>query len=168
MADQPTLKTTRLILRPWTVGDAPELVRLAGRREIADTMISIPHPFSREYAKKWIAGHAEAFARGEALHFAIVLAGSGALVGAIELRSINPEHQHAELSCWIGVDQWGEGLATEAGRAVLGYGFERLGLNRIVAFHMVRNPASGHALEKIGMKREGLLRQAVAANESAR
>ena len=41
------------------------------------------------------------------------------------------------------------------------HGFEQLQLNRILAFHMVRNPASGRVLEKIGMKQEGLLRQCV-------
>ncbi len=41
------------------------------------------------------------------------------------------------------------------------FGFEELGRNRIYAHHMVRNPASGHVLEKSGMQREGLLRQRV-------
>lgn len=161
MTEHPVIKTARLILRPWKADDASPLQRLAGRREIADTMVSVPHPFTQQYAEKWIAGHAEAYARGEALHFAITLADTGALAGAVELRAINAEHWHAELSCWIGVEWWGQGLATEAAFAVVRHGFERLNLNRIVAFHMVRNPASGRALGKIGMKREGLLRQCV-------
>jgi [ribosomal protein S5]-alanine N-acetyltransferase len=158
---QPILKTVRLILRPWKAADAAALQRLAGRREIADTMISVPHPFTERYAEEWIAGHAEAHVRGEAFHFAITLADTEVLVGAVELRAINAEHRHAELSCWIGMEWWGQGLATEAALAVVRHGFEYHGLNRIVAFHMLRNPASGRALEKIGMKREGLLRQAV-------
>ena len=124
-------------------------------------MISVPHPFTQEYAEKWIASHSETFARGEAVHFAITLADSGSLVGAVELRAINAEHSHAEMSCWIGVEWWGQGFATEAALAVVSYAFEQLGLNRLVAYHMVRNPASGRALEKIGMKQEGLLRQCV-------
>jgi [ribosomal protein S5]-alanine N-acetyltransferase len=161
MAAQPTITTPRLILRPWKRGDASALRKLAGRREIADTMISVPHPFTEAYAQNWIAGHARTFARGRAVHFAITIAEPGKLAGAIELRDIDAEHRHAELSCWIGVKSWGKGFATEAASAVLRYAFEELGLNRIVAFHMVRNPASGRSLEKIGMKREGLLRQCV-------
>ena len=161
MTEHPVITTARLVLRPWRAGDAPALQRLAGRREIADTMVSIPHPFTPEYAAQWIAGHAGAFARGEAVHFAITLADDGALAGAVELRAISAEHQCAELSCWIGVEWWGRGLATEATEAVVRHGFERLGLNRIVAFHMVRNPASGAALAKVGMCPEGLQRQAV-------
>ncbi len=158
---QPTLKTARLNLRPWTKADAADLQRLAARREIADTMISVPYPFTRDYADKWIAGHAKAYVRGTAVHFAITSAKDDALLGAIELRSIDVEHSHAEMSCWVGVEYWGQGFATEAARSVLRYAFEQLQLNRIVAYHMVRNPASGRALEKIGMPREGLLRQCV-------
>jgi len=124
-------------------------------------MISVPHPYTRQYAEKWIADHAEAFARGEALHFATTMADTGSLVGAIELRAINAEHKHAELSCWIGVEFWGQRLATEAASAVVRYGFEHLGLNRIVAFCMVRNRASEQVLENIGMRCEGVLRQCV-------
>ena len=45
------------------------------------------------------------------------------------------------------------------------FGFEHLGLNRICGYHMVRNPVSGRVLAKLGMKREGLLRQHVRKNE---
>ena len=161
MTGHPVIATARLILRPWKAEDAERVVQLAGRREIADTMISVPHPFTRQYADEWISGHAGAFQRGEALHFAITEAETAAVVGAIELRSINAEHRNAELSCWIGLDCWRLGYATEAASTVLRYGFEHLHLNRIAAFHMVRNPASGRALAKIGMKPEGLLHQCV-------
>ncbi len=185
MTEQPSIETARLALRPWTLEDAPALRRLAGRREIADTMISIPHPYTESQARIWIAGHAEAFAQGEGIHFAIQLkpaAGEDArqpvsppgtaaatrprepgesIIGAIELRSIDREHAHAELSLWIGRDWWGHHFASEAALAVVRYGFEELGLNRIQAYHMVRNPASGRVMEKIGMKQEGVLRQCV-------
>ncbi len=158
---QPSLETARLRLRPWTFDDAPVLQRLAGRREIADTMISTPHPYTEQQAREWIAGHAAAFTQGKAVHFAIQLKDTAQLIGAAELRAIDTEHAHAELSAWIGVEWWGQGFASEAARAVVGFGFQDLNLNRIHAYHMVRNPASGRVLEKIGMRREGVLRQCV-------
>jgi [ribosomal protein S5]-alanine N-acetyltransferase len=161
MNEQPVIKTARLVLRPWRPDDAAALQRLAGRREIADTMVSVPHPFTEQYAREWIGRHEDTFARGEAVHFAITYAATGVVAGAVELRAIDAEHKHAELSCWIGVEWWGQGMATEVGHAVVRYGFEQLGLNRIVAYYMARNPASGRTLEKIGMRREGLLRQCV-------
>jgi hypothetical protein len=108
MIDQPAIETARLVLCPWTADDAPALWRLAGRREIADTMISIPHPYGEEQARAWIAGHADALAQGYAVHFAIQLKRTAQLIGATEFRSINMEHAHAELSLWIGVDWWGQ------------------------------------------------------------
>ena len=64
---QPTLETERLLLRPLMPQDAPALQRLAGRREIADTTISIPHPYSEAQAREWIAGTAGLFAQGKAV-----------------------------------------------------------------------------------------------------
>jgi hypothetical protein len=82
------------------------------------------------------------------------------------LRNIDTEHSQAEMGFWIGVDYWGQGFATEAGQAVIRFGFERLNLNRVHAHHMVRNPASGRVLEKLGMKREGALRQRVRKSDN--
>ena len=48
---------------------------------------------------------------------------------------------------------------TEALRAVIKFGFEEMNLNRIEAQHETTNPASGRVMEKVGMKKEGVLRQ---------
>jgi ribosomal-protein-alanine N-acetyltransferase len=158
---QPTLETERLVLRPLTPQDAPALHQLAGRREIADTTISIPHPYSEQQARQWIAGTADLFAQGKVAAFGMQLKREGNLVGAAGLRDIDAEHSLAELGFWVAVEWWGQGYVTEAARAVVAFGFQQLGLNRIYAHHMVRNPASGRVLAKIGMKPEGLLRQRV-------
>jgi RimJ/RimL family protein N-acetyltransferase len=71
VAALPQLETERLILRPLTPQDAPAFSRLAGQREIADTTISIPHPYSEEQARQWIAGNVEIFAKGNAAVFEI-------------------------------------------------------------------------------------------------
>jgi RimJ/RimL family protein N-acetyltransferase len=59
------------------------------------------------------------------------------------------------------VPYWGRGYATEAALAVIAFGFEELGLNRIYAQHMASNPASGRVMQKAGMRHEGTLRQHV-------
>jgi len=149
------------MLRPLTLQDAPAVSRLAGKREVADTTITIPHPYSEQQARQWIAGYADLYAQGKVMVFGMEPKRGGSLVGTIGLRDIDVEHSQAELGFWVAVENWRQGYATEAARAVVGYGFEQLGLNRIYAHHMVRNPASGRVLTKIGLKPEGLLRQRV-------
>lgn len=82
------------------------------------------------------------------------------MIGATGLQ-INGSNQLCELGYWVGKPFWGKGYCTEAARELLRYGFETLGINRIQARHMVKNPASGRVMEKIGMKLEGILRQSL-------
>jgi RimJ/RimL family protein N-acetyltransferase len=160
MAEHPELKTERLLLRPFTLADAPDVQRLAGDRDIASTTLSIPHPYEDGMAEQWINSLQERFELGEFVNFALVLLADGALIGSIGLQ-INQAHQNAELGYWIGKPFWGNGYCTEAARAVLYYGFTRLGLHRIAAHHLSRNPSSGRVMEKIGMQYEGCERQRI-------
>jgi RimJ/RimL family protein N-acetyltransferase len=105
----------------------------------------------------WIGGHAEAWRKGVQATFAITEPAIG-LLGAVGLR-IEEAHRRAELGYWIAVPYWGRGFATEAARAVLEFGFGPLGLRRIHATHLSRNPASGRVMEKLGMRLEGVRRQ---------
>jgi len=155
------LRSERLLLRSFVAGDVPELVELAGDRRIADTMISVPHPYLPEYALAWIEKCARDAMRGRALAFALVAHGEGRLRGSIELREIDHEHEQAELSFWIGCPWWRQGYATEAAAKMLDLAFGRLDLNRVYAFQMQRNPVSATVLGRIGMRREGVLRQRV-------
>jgi RimJ/RimL family protein N-acetyltransferase len=157
----PTLRTAHLLLGTFAAEDAPELQRLAGAREIADTTVSIPHPYDLDHALAWIGQQRREAVRGRATNFAIRLLPEGALIGSAGLRDIDPEHLQAELGFWIGKEWWGQGYAREAAEAVIQFGFESLGLNRICAHHMARNPAAGKVLQALGMRQEGLLRQRV-------
>src|SRR3954464_11470916 len=83
--DQPTLTTERLSLRPFTLDDAWDVERLAGKREIADTTLNIPHPYPVGAATRWIESHAQAWASGTNATFAIIETKSARLIGAISL-----------------------------------------------------------------------------------
>jgi [ribosomal protein S5]-alanine N-acetyltransferase len=157
----PTLRTARLLLGSFSSEDAPELQRLAGAREIADTTVSIPHPYELDHALAWIGQQRREAVRGRATNFAIRLLADGPLIGSVGLRDIDREHLQAELGFWIGREWWGKGYAREAATAVIRFGFDALGLNRICAHHMSRNPAAGKVLSALGMQQEGLLRQRV-------
>jgi RimJ/RimL family protein N-acetyltransferase len=156
-AGQPTIITERLRLRPFTSDDAEAVTALVSDRRIAADTLAIPHPYERAMAESWLAGHAGAFARGESATFAVVALDSGALVGCVGL-GISREHQRAEIGWWIGVPYWGRGYCTEAAEAVMRWALETLGLHRIDAHHLSRNPASGRVMQKLGMQHEGKLR----------
>jgi RimJ/RimL family protein N-acetyltransferase len=89
---------------------------------------------------------------------AIVRRADNLLIGAIGLR-LDQSHARAELGYWLGKPFWQRGYCTEAARAVVAYGFNVLGLHRIHAAYMQRNPASGRVMQKIGMTYEGCMRQ---------
>ena len=150
-----TLVTARLLLRPYSLSDVPALVCLAGAREVAATTLRIPHPYTEQDARDFIAKYqSEA---GPEKRFAITLRADGELCGGVGLR-VDPSHQHAELGYWLGLPFWGRGYATEAARAMLDYGFEVLNLHRIYASYFAHNDPSGGVLRKIGMRYEGCLR----------
>lgn len=154
----PTLKTNRLVLRPFTLDDAPLVQKYAGDKAIARMTANIPHPYEDGLAEEWIAAHQDAFEKRKDLTLAAALDAGKTLVGAISLHS-NEIHRYAELGYWIGKPYWNQGYCTEAAKEIVRYGFECMNLNRIQARHMTHNPASGRVMEKIGMKKEGVLRQ---------
>ena len=153
------IETERLVLRRFSLADAPRVALLAGEVEIAQTTLHIPHPYTVGAAESWILSQWNDMEHG--LVFAITLLQAEGVIGAIGLHDINKEHHRAELGYWIGKPYWNRGYATEVGRAVIKYGFEALDLNRIYAMHFWKNPASGRVLQKIGMKHEGRLPQHV-------
>jgi ribosomal-protein-alanine N-acetyltransferase len=160
MNQQPTIKTERLILRPYSLQDASELQKLIGDRDVVSTMTNVPHPYEDGMAEEWIGGRQESFEKGKTVDFAIIHRQEGLLIGGVSLNDIDQQSEHAEIGYWIGKPYWRNGYGTEAARAIVNYGFEALGLNRINGRHFRRNPASGRILQKIGMKHEGCQRQA--------
>ncbi|HJT16417.1 MAG TPA: GNAT family N-acetyltransferase [Thermoanaerobaculia bacterium] len=144
-------RTERLLLRPFTPDDAPEVQRLAGAREVALNTLHIPHPYPDGAAEAWIAK------QGIGPEVVFAIDADGQLAGAIGL-VIDRSNDRAELGYWIGVPFWSRGYATEAGRAIVRFGFDELELHRVFAQVFTRNPASARVLQKIGMRREGVLR----------
>lgn len=158
--DLPRLETERLVLRPFDTGDGGVVERLAGAREVADTTLTIPHPYPPGGGAKWIAAHAAAWSSRENLTLAVCnRAAPRELLGAISLR-LSIAHSHGEVGYWIGLPNWGKGFATEAARALTTYAFAELELHRVQGRHFTRNPASGRVMQKLGMRLEGIHRDA--------
>ncbi|MBL4762139.1 MAG: GNAT family N-acetyltransferase [Gammaproteobacteria bacterium] len=165
MSKQPTINTLRLILRPFNMEDSTRIQNLVGAREISDVTANIPYPYLDGMAEEWIATHTEGWNKRESVTFAIVLIETKQLIGCMSLTAMNTEQP--ELGYWLGVDYWGNGYCTEACKAIIQFGFNKLGLTKIVGKHLSRNPASGKVMIKSGLsyiqtshEKVGLMKQA--------
>ncbi len=157
---QPVLETERLLLRPFALSDAKEVQRLCGDFAVADTTLNIPHPYPEGAAEEFISARPAIYEQGEGVIFAITLKDDGSLVGGMGL-SVTKRFHRAEIGYWIAKPFWNRGYATEAGKAVVDFGFTQWSLHKIVGTYLRRNPASGCVMRKIGLVQEGLLRNHV-------
>ena len=154
---QDSYRTERLLLRSFTKNDASEVQRIAGRFEIADTTLNVPHPYEDGMAESWIETHARERDLGTGFTYAIELQPQPRLVGAVSLIH-SKNHRRAEIAYWVDPDFWNQGIGTEAASILLDDAFDSLELAKVWGAHFAENPASGRILAKLGMRQEALLR----------
>ncbi len=153
------LETERLRLKPYEQAFADAIYEVVKHKEIADTMIMIPHPYPRDVVDSWIDYLKHSFENGSAYEFAVFLKEDDRYIGNCGLVAVSKNHRNAEVGYFIDVAEWGKGYATEACKRIIDYGFKEHQLNRIYSRCMVRNTASRKVMEKSGMRYEGRHRQ---------
>jgi ribosomal-protein-alanine N-acetyltransferase len=94
-------------------------------------------------------------------HLALEEKDTPGFIGSVALMVGKEARSSAELGYWFKRSVWGHGYATEASRFMLEVGFSTLGLHRIWGKCHIKNPASARVMEKLGMQREGLIREHV-------
>lgn len=139
------LATERLLLRPFTNADAAAFEALAGDWDVARMTSDIPHPLDTERALYWLQP-----ATGEQ-RFAICR--EGRLIGGVG--TFRRESGLGELGFWLGRAWWGQGIATEASRAILAHGLATNAYSGFSSSHFDDNPASRRVLEKLGFEPAG-------------
>lgn len=152
------LETKRLTLRLFHEADVPEVVRLCNNDNLYRSTLNLPYPYSTEHALTWMKHHHTHFNNDKAYELAITDKKTGKLYGAIAL-SNHQAFNNGELAYWIGEAYWGNGYATEAAKAMLQFAFIEKKYNKVFARYFHANHASGRVIEKIGMKKEGVLKQ---------
>lgn len=156
----PVLTTERLILRQVVPADAPALFAVKGDRAITRAYAQPPHP-SAEITRSWIERLGQSFQRREALFWGLAMIDGGPLIGTGGFWNIDAGSAFAELGYELGRDFQGQGLMSEAVRAMLDYGFGRMGLHRVEALPLEENSSSIRLLERLGFRQEGHLRQRI-------
>lgn len=159
-----TIETDRLILRRFTVDDAPAMFHnWAGDPQVTEYLIWQAYADVRGVAE-YLRSVAEQYDNPTFYEWAIVLKETGEPIGSIGSYNLRESIEAIEVGYCIGRRWWGQGIVPEALRAVTAFLFRTVGANRIEAKHDVRNPASGVVMAKCGMTREGVLRQAARYN----
>ena len=153
----PTLATDRLQLRPVTMEDIEFIYTLFAAPE-TNLYSSYDNLKTIEEAKEMYETYLKP---GFPTHFRLLieLKDSKTPLGTLGLYLYSEKNRRAELGYDLAKEHWGKGYMTEAVSEVIRYGFTELGLNRIEATVDTRNTSSFRLLERVGFRREGLLRQ---------
>lgn len=157
-----TLETERLLIRPLTMEDlAPKhamdlhpdvyqyngFVRLADGTKRARTLDETRRYLERRIAEFELQGFGQ---------MALTLKPAGVFVGWVGLQFYlldHGNHSTPEIELFYGLarDYWGQGLVTEAGKALIRYGFETLKLPRITSVAFRENVRSAGVMRRVGM-----------------
>ncbi|MDX6751645.1 GNAT family N-acetyltransferase [Geminicoccaceae bacterium 1502E] len=154
MTERPVLATDRLILRPWRDADREALGALNADPEV---MAHFPAPLDRAASDAMLERMRGQFATLGFGFWAVTEAPDGPLLGLVGLGAPRFEAHFTpciEVAWRLGRAHWGKGYASEAARAALVFGFERAGLDEIVAMTLPTNRRSQAVMERLGMTRD--------------
>lgn len=140
----------RIVLRPWREDDAPRVYAACQDPEIQRWLPGLPRPYTHEDARAFVTG-----TLGLGAHqFAITEDGN--VVGSIGLRL--GKHETGQVGYWCAREARGRGITTRAMRRLCRYALDELRLERLELTTDVENRASQRVAEKVGFRREGVLR----------
>jgi len=148
------LETPRLILRHQVIEDLDDLWALYCNPNITKYIPDAPR--SREEAREELEWHMHGHPKHPELGlWATIHKITGKFIGRCGLLPWEIDGRHeVEAAYTIAQEFWGQGLGTEAAKAILEYGFEKLNLTRLICLIDEENIASQKVAEKIGMKFE--------------
>ncbi|MEY2538409.1 MAG: hypothetical protein QOG67_2149 [Verrucomicrobiota bacterium] len=145
------LETERLILREYAEDDVEAFYRLNSDPEVmrytGDDMLS-----DIDHAREILLAHPITDYRKHGFgRWACLLKSDGQKIGFAGLKYLE-ERKEVDLGYRLLPAYWGQGFATEASGAVIRYGFDQLGLHRVIGLARPENTASVRVLEKVGMR----------------
>jgi RimJ/RimL family protein N-acetyltransferase len=153
------LRTERLLLREFTQGDFDDVHAYAIDPDVVRYMDWGPNTLDDTQAAldRWFAAQS-CWPRAD-VNLAVEHVADGLVIGSIRLSVTDEAARTGDIGYSFASAYWRQGIGTEAARAMVAVGFEVLGLHRIWAECDTRNAGSYGIMEKLGMRREGHLRQ---------
>jgi len=159
------LEGEHVVLAPLRTEDAPALFAWINDRDLA----VLNARYRPVHEPDHVAWFEDVRSRGDVVIFGIRRHADDRLIGSCQLLAIDPVHRTAELQIRIAdVGDRGQGHGTEAVRLLLRHAFADLDLRRVQLSVFADNAPAIRCYEKAGFLREGLLRQAVHVDGSAR
>lgn len=147
----PELETDRLILRMFSQADLDDLARIYADPDVMRYLSG--HPLTREESAGWLKYFLSGWEQYGFGWWALVLKESKELIGHCGLQFIHVTPE-VEVTYGLAKEYWRKGLASEAARACLRYGFEELKLDHIYALADPANTGSHRVMERVGMRYE--------------
>lgn len=153
------IKTSRLLIRDFNDNDWQDVIRYTSNSNV---MHYIPEGvMTEEKTKQFVRKN-----QGQsAEYFPVILAVENKLIGHLGFFKYFGDHTY-EIGWVFHPDYCNKGYASEAAKAMVGYGFEHMQLHRIIATCQPENIASFKVMEKIGMRREGYFKKCIPAGEN--
>ncbi|MFE9254930.1 GNAT family N-acetyltransferase [Streptomyces sp. NPDC006879] len=155
-----SISTDRLVLRPFEESDVMALTEMMND-ELITTWTAVPHPFTREDARRWVTHQAPAErSQGRGIVFAVTEFLTQRLVGIVHLRNTDWRCRNTEVGYVTAPWARGEGYAGESLLAVAQWLFDDQQFERLELRTAADNTASQQVAQKIGCISEGVLRNA--------
>lgn len=147
------IDTPRLIIRPYTPDDLDALDAILSDPE---TLVFWEKPYTREETRGSIERNIQSTDKNGFGRWAVILKDTGLLIGLCGIVRMESDGREVnDLGYIFHRDYWGQGYATEAARAVMGYAFEVLELDSVTANMPWNHDASRRVAERLGMARIG-------------
>lgn len=149
------IETDRLILRRFTVDDAPKMYENWASDEEVAKYLTWPAHAGEDVTAELLAGWTACYREMNYYNWCMQLKEDGELIGNISVVEMKEQVQSATMGYCIGRKYWHQGFTSEALKAVMDFLFDEVGVNRVEAIHDARNPHSGQVMKKCGMLYEG-------------
>ena len=159
------IETERLLLRRMEDEDLDDFLEYEQRPE--HTRYLARGPYVEKRACEFIAQmrDLEIGAEETYLHLALELRTTGKMIGTVCIKVTSRVHRQGDIGWFLHGDYQGQGIATEASRALVAFAFADVGLHRITAHCDTSNERSRRMMERLGMRREAHFRHAAFFNE---
>ena len=161
-----TVRTDRLVLRPFREDDVDAVHAACQSPDIARWISAIAVPYTRDDAVAFVTGEAPAMRR-DGMGLTVAIEADGVLVGSSGVHRIGQHPLGPEIGYWIAPEARGHGYAPEAAHALAEWALG-LGAPRVYLVADVLNTGSQHVARRAGFSQEGVLRSYLAYRDGSR